>query len=86
LEWAGQTYGHLRLYGRADIDILMEHAGLEIVDWKFLNFEHVYLPRDTPAMRALYWAQKHFPSILPRLATSWLVAAQRRDVSTTTVD
>jgi SAM-dependent methyltransferase len=79
LEWAGQTYGHLRLYGRADIDILMEHAGLEIVDWKFLNFEHVYLPRDTAAKRALYWAQKHFPSLLPRLATSWLVAARRTE-------
>jgi SAM-dependent methyltransferase len=77
-EWAGQTYGHLRLYGRADVDILMEHLGLEIVEWKFLNFEHVYLPRDTPGRRALHWAQKHVPALAPRWATSWLATAQRK--------
>jgi hypothetical protein len=80
LEWAGQTYGHIRLYGRADIEILMAHVGVDIVEWKFLNVEHVYLPRDTAGRQALYWAQKHVPALLPRLATTWLVAAVRREV------
>jgi hypothetical protein len=77
LERAGQTYGHIRLYGRVDMDKLLKHAGLEIVEWRFLNWEHVFMPRDTRARRLLYWAQRHVPTFAPHLSTSWLVVTQR---------
>lgn len=77
LDWAGQTYGHIRLYGRVDMDILIKHAGLEIVEWRFLNWEHVFMSRDSPARLMLHWAQRHVPKFAPHLSTSWLVVTQR---------
>jgi SAM-dependent methyltransferase len=77
LDWAGQTYGHLRLYGRVDMDILLKHAGLEIVEWQYSNWEHVFMSTDSRSRRLLHWVQRQAPRFAPHLSTSWLVAARR---------
>jgi hypothetical protein len=76
LDRAGQTYGHIRLYGRVDMDKLIKHAGLEIIEWRFLNWEHVFMSRDTHSRRLLHWAQRNVPRFAPHLSTSWLVVSQ----------
>lgn len=77
LDWAGKTYGHIRLYGRVDMDILLNHAGLEVVEWRFLNWEHVFMATNSHSRRLLHWAQRQVPRFAPHLSTSWLVVAQR---------
>jgi hypothetical protein len=77
LPWAGHTYGHLRLYGRVDMDVLLKHVGLEIVEWQYSNWEHVFMSTDSRSRRLLHWAQRHAPRLAPHLSTSWLVSARR---------
>lgn len=77
LALAEDTYGHIRLYGKADMEILLERAGLALVEWRYLNWEHVFMPRASLAHRAARIAQLAAPRFSPRWSTSWLLAAQR---------
>jgi SAM-dependent methyltransferase len=77
LAGAPDTYGHIRLYGRADMEILLQRAGLRLASWRYGNWELVYVPRDTRAQRAAWTAQKLLPAVVPRWSTSWLLAAER---------
>jgi len=81
LDAAPDTYGHIRLYGRADVDILLERAGLRLVDWQFGNWELVYVPRETAQQRLARAAQRVLPRLVPRWSTSWLVAAERAQMA-----
>ncbi len=76
-EYAGGTYGHIRLYGRADVQLLVEHAGMRLVDWRYTNWERVFLDRDTLARRLVYAAQVVAPRVRSAWATSWSCAAER---------
>ena len=78
LGYAGGTYGHLRLYGRADMEILLDHAGLDLVHWRYLNWERVFIERSSLARRLMYLGQMLVPRVVPRLSTSWVAAAARR--------
>lgn len=73
LDYAGGTYGHLRLYDRQDMEVLLERVGLRLIDWEYLNWEFVYLLRDSPRGRALYWLQRLLPGLVCRWSTSWLL-------------
>jgi SAM-dependent methyltransferase len=77
LEYAGGTYGHIRLYGRVDIEELMAETGLRLADWRFLNWEQVFLPRDSLGRRLMYAGQAVAPLLARRLATSWIAACER---------
>jgi SAM-dependent methyltransferase len=77
LELAEDTYGHIRLYGRVDMEILLERAGLALTEWRYLNWEHVFMPRSTLAQRITRIAQLAAPRISERWSTSWLLAAER---------
>ena len=75
---AGGTYGHLRLYGRGDMEILLDHVGLELVEWRYLNWERIFIDRSTMSGRLAYWGQRVLPSVAPRFATSWVCAGTPR--------
>ncbi|MDQ6921229.1 MAG: class I SAM-dependent methyltransferase [Candidatus Dormibacteraeota bacterium] len=77
LEYAGGTYGHIRLYGRVDVEELMSETGLRLADWRFLNWEQVFLPRDSLGRRLMYGGQAIAPLLARRLATSWIAACER---------
>jgi SAM-dependent methyltransferase len=77
LEYAGGTYGHIRLYGRVDMEELMSETGLRLADWRFLNWEQVFLPRDSLGRRLMYAGQAIAPLFARRLATSWIAACER---------
>ena len=75
LPLAGDTYGHIRLYGRADMEILLERSGLALLEWRYLNWEHVFMPSRTPAQRAARAAQRIAPRFRRHWSTSWVLAA-----------
>ena len=74
LDYAGGTYGHIRLYGKADIAILVDRLGLDMAEWRFLNWERDFLDRDTLMRRLVYVLQGVLPRVIPHLATSWICA------------
>ena len=74
------TYPHLRIYGRADLERIVAAAGLQLVDFSFLNAltrEQVPIlgsgPKDGLA-RAL---QRTVPRVFSRFATTWIAVARR---------
>jgi SAM-dependent methyltransferase len=80
LDYAGGTYGHIRLYGRNDVEELMSETGLVLAGWRFLNWERVFLPRDSPGRRLMHAGQAITPILARRLATSWIAACERQAV------
>jgi SAM-dependent methyltransferase len=77
LEFAPGTYGHIMIYGRPELSALLDHAGLRLSSFGYLNWEHIYLRGSGFESKALHWAQKHLPTLMPRLSTTWIaVAAQ----------
>lgn len=77
LEYAGGTYGHIRLYGRVDMEELTVETGLRLAEWRFLNWEQVFLPRDSLGRRLMYAGQAVAPLLARRLATSWIAACEK---------
>jgi len=77
LEYAGGTYGHIRLYGRVDVEQLMAETGLRLAEWRFLNWELVFLPRDSMGRRVMHVGQAIAPLLARRLATSWIAGCER---------
>jgi SAM-dependent methyltransferase len=75
--YAGDTYGHLRLYARAEVEELVRGAGLQVAEWRYLNYERVLLERDSLAGRLLHAGQVAAPRLRARWATSWACAATR---------
>ena len=75
---AGGTFGHIRLYNRDEVAALFEHANLALVDWEWLNWEHVHVGRGGPARTAVWAAQRFLPRLVPSLATSWLAVGEPR--------
>jgi SAM-dependent methyltransferase len=77
--YAGDTYGHLRLYARPEVEELVRGAGLQVAEWRYLNYERVLLERDSLAGRLLHAGQVAAPRLRARWATSWACAATRAD-------
>jgi SAM-dependent methyltransferase len=77
LEYAGGTYGHIRLYGRVDVEELMAETGLRLAEWRFLNWELTFLPRDSIGRRVMHAGQAIAPLLARRLATSWVAGCER---------
>jgi SAM-dependent methyltransferase len=77
LEYAGGTYGHIRLYGRSDVEHLASAAGLGVTDWRFLNWERVFIPHRSLRERLLYSGQAIAPRLAKHLSTSWIVACEK---------
>ncbi len=73
----GYTHGHIRLYTRHDMQALVEHAGMRIDDWRFLNWERVYIGRAGLRGRLLYAGQVMAPTLFPQMSTSWICSAMR---------
>ena len=68
----GYAHGHIRLYTRHDMQALLEHAGLRITDWRYVNWERIYIGRTTLRGRLLYAGQVMAPTLRRQLATSWV--------------
>jgi SAM-dependent methyltransferase len=77
--YAGDTYGHLRLYAKVEIEDLLRGVGLDVVDWRYLNYERVLLARDSLVGRLVHAGQVAAPRVRARWATSWACAATRAD-------
>jgi SAM-dependent methyltransferase len=73
----GWGHGHIRLYTRHDMQVLLEHAGMRIVEWRYLNWERIYVGRTSLRGRLLYAGQAVAPALVPHLATSWACSARR---------
>lgn len=64
-------YGHIHLYGHADMERLLERVGLRIIEWRYTDWESVFAPpRIRPVQRAV-------AKVVPRFASSWMLAAVR---------
>jgi 2-polyprenyl-3-methyl-5-hydroxy-6-metoxy-1,4-benzoquinol methylase len=77
-DYAGGTYGHIRLYGRADVEVILDRLGLDLVEWRYLNWERHFLDRDTRARRLMYLGQAVVPKLFEQMSTSWICAATPR--------
>jgi SAM-dependent methyltransferase len=77
LEYVGGTYGHIRLYARSDVEQLAVSAGLRVAEWRFLNWERVFIPRDSLRERLLHAGQAIAPRLAKHLSTSWIVACEK---------
>jgi SAM-dependent methyltransferase len=78
LEYAGGTYGHIRLYGRSDVEHLASAAGLRLAEWRFLNWERVFIPHRSLRERLMYAGQAMAPLMARHLSTSWIAACEKR--------
>ena len=76
LAYAPETYGHIRLYGKADLLTLMDYAKLKIDKWTYLNWEVGYVPHSAWSQRVAYAGQLTIPRALPHLSTSWMCSAK----------
>ena len=75
----GWAHGHIRLYTRHDMQVLVEHAGMQIEEWRFLNWERVYIGRSSLRRAgSLYAGQVMAPAVLRHLSTSWVCSAVAR--------
>ena len=75
LEFAPGTYGHIMIYGRPELSALLDDAGLRLSSFGYLNWEHIYLRGSGFESKALHWAQKHLPILMPQLSTTWIAVA-----------
>jgi len=76
LAYAPGMYGHIRLYGKADLLTLMDYAKLKIDKWTYLNWEVGYMPHSAWSHRVVYAGQLMIPRALPHLSTSWICSAK----------
>jgi len=74
----GYAHGHIRLYTRHDMEALIGHAGMRITDWRYVNWERIYIGRATIRGRLLYAGQVLAPTLRSQLATSWVCSAMRK--------
>jgi hypothetical protein len=73
----GYAHGHIRLYTRHDMQVLAAHAGMRIAEWRYLNWERVYIGRTSLRGRLLYAGQVMAPTLLRHTSTSWICSAMR---------
>lgn len=77
LDYADGTYGHLRLYGRAEVEELFAHAGLELAHWEYVNWESLFIVSSGVKGALLRAGQRLLPHALPALASGWIAVARR---------
>jgi 2-polyprenyl-3-methyl-5-hydroxy-6-metoxy-1,4-benzoquinol methylase len=75
LDYATDTYGHIRLYDRHDIEILVAHTGLHLASWRYLNWERIFIERGSLRGKLLYASQRVAPFFARHLSTSWVCSA-----------
>ncbi len=68
----GYGHGHIRLYTRRDMEVLVDHAGMQIAEWRYLNCERVYIGRANLRGRLLYTGQAIARAVVAHTATSWV--------------
>jgi 2-polyprenyl-3-methyl-5-hydroxy-6-metoxy-1,4-benzoquinol methylase len=67
---ADGTFGHLRLYGRAELEELLEGAGLALVHWEYGDWDAEFI-----GGALLRRAQRLAARAVPALGSGWLAAA-----------
>jgi len=70
------VYGHMRLYGRGDMDGLAAQCGLRVTDWRWLEWERGFIDRATLRGRLLYGAQAGASRLARRWSCAWVCALE----------
>jgi SAM-dependent methyltransferase len=73
----GWGQGHIRLYTRSDMEVLIDRAGMRMAEWRYLNCERVYIGRAGLRGKLLYAGQVAAPMLVRHMATSWVSSAVR---------
>lgn len=77
LDYADGTFGHLRLYGRAEVEELFAHVGLEVAHWEYVDWESLFIVSSGLKGALLRAGQRLLPRALPALASGWIAVARR---------
>lgn len=76
LDEADGTFGHVRLYARADMEELAAAAGLRLVHWEFADWESELLAGAGVKGRLLRAGQRLAARLVAPLGTAWLAVAR----------
>jgi SAM-dependent methyltransferase len=74
----GWGRGHIRLYTRSDMEVLLDRTGMRLAEWRYLNCERVYIGRAGLRGKFLYAGQVVAPILVRHMATSWVCSATSR--------
>lgn len=77
LQEADGTLGHVRLYGRAEVEELAAAAGLRVVHWEYADWESGLLAGAGTRGRLMRWGQRVAGRLAPPLATAWLAVSRQ---------
>ena len=77
LDEADGTLGHVRLYGRTEIEELAAAGGLEVVHWEYADWESELFAGGSLRARLRGGGQRLAARVAPPLATAWLAVLQR---------
>jgi len=77
LDEADGTLGHVRLYGRAEIEELAGAAQLEVVHWEYADWETALFAGGSVRARVRDGSQRLAARLAPALGTAWLAVLRR---------